>query len=265
MDESDAAEAGCWQALLAARTTGDAVTGDWDLLPLYAPLVAAETRLAGWTVAHLGQSLDGFIAAADGDSYFVTGPQNLDHLHRMRALADAIVVGANTVARDDPALTTRRVPGPNPVRVVLDSTARLAPDRQVFTDGEARTLLFHGADCRAESRGQAECIALPCIDRRLDLAAVLDALSARGLRCIFIEGGGAVVSAFLVAGLLDRLQVAVAPVLIGEGRRGVVVPPAGRLLESLRPPARAYPQGADVLFDLALGRGGDEQVLVANP
>ena len=73
---------------------------------------------AEWTVGHLGQSLDGRIATSDGQSHYVTGPENIVHLHRMRALADAVVVGAETVRRDDPRLTPRKVAGANPLRVV---------------------------------------------------------------------------------------------------------------------------------------------------
>ena len=107
-------------------------------------------------IAHLGQSLDGYIATASGDSYYVTGPDNVRHLHRLRALADAIVVGAGTVARDDPQLTVRHVEGPNPVRVVLDPAARLDARRRVFSDGAAPTLVVHADGVEAPAPGKAE-------------------------------------------------------------------------------------------------------------
>ena len=88
--------------------------------------LALRSRAAGHVVALLGQSLDGFIATESGDSRFVTGRDNILHLHRMRAICDAVVVGAGTVAADDPQLTTRKVTGPHPLRVVLDPSRRLA-------------------------------------------------------------------------------------------------------------------------------------------
>eukprot|EP01041_Mallomonas_annulata_P020239 gene20239-39928_t len=113
-----------------------------DLFALYKPLLDA--RLAPgsspWVVAQLGQSLDGFVATATGDSYYVNGPHCLLHLHRLRALCDAVLVGAGTVAIDNPQLTTRRVPGPQPVRVVMDPDARLDGGSRVFRDGMAPTL-----------------------------------------------------------------------------------------------------------------------------
>ena len=92
------------------------------------------------TIGHLGQSLDGFIATPSGDSQYVTGDDNIVHLHRMRALSDAVVVGAGTVATDDPQLTVRHVTGPNPLRVVFDPGRRLAQTYRVFTDDSGPTL-----------------------------------------------------------------------------------------------------------------------------
>ena len=80
------------------------------LIDLYLPICSA-TRTRPITVGHLGQSLDGFIATHGGDSQFVTGRENLLHMHRLRALCDAIIVGAGTGAADDPQLATRHVPG----------------------------------------------------------------------------------------------------------------------------------------------------------
>ena len=107
------------------------------LIDLYLPICSATTQHP-ITVGHLGQSLDGFIATHSGDSQFVTGQENILHLHRMRALCDAIVVGAGTVAADDPQLTTRHVSGPSPLRVVLDPMRRLGEHYKVFRDNRRK-------------------------------------------------------------------------------------------------------------------------------
>ncbi len=232
-----------------------------DLLDLYLPLCRGDAG-STLTVGHLGQSLDGCIATASGDSCYVTGRENILHLHRMRALCDAIVVGAETVARDDPRLTTRLVEGNNPVRVVLDPRRRLPPDHRVFTDGEARTLVVHaftGGDAAARRWGGAEAVSVPARgkDDGLELAAVLAELHGRGLRRVFVEGGGVTVSAFLEAGLLDRLQVAIAPVIIGDGRRGIRLPPRESMGDCLRPGVRVFRMGSDILFDCEPKQGGD--------
>lgn len=210
------------------------------------------------TVAHLGQSLDGFIATYSGDSRFVNGRGNLLHLHRMRALCDALVVGAGTVAADDPQLTTRLVPGPNPLRVVLDPERRLDAGHRVFRDGAAPTLLACRAAqlTRGDARhGAAEVFGVPDRDGALDLAALLAELRARGCRRVFVEGGGRTVSAFLAAGLLDRLQITIAPFLMGDGRPAIRLAAPARLGDCRRPTFRIYRMGEDLLYDCELAEG----------
>jgi len=223
---------------------------DEEFDELYGALRAASSTPL--TVAHLGQSLDGFIATCSGDSRYVNGRGNLLHLHRMRALCDAIVVGAGTIAADDPQLTTRLVPGPNPVRVVLDPNRRLDSGYRVFTDGAAPTVLACRARHADRPQGAAEVLAVPDTDGAFDLAALLAALHARGWRRVFVEGGGRTVSAFLAAGLLDRLQLAVAPFIIGDGRPAIRLPPPARLGDCRRPSHRIYRMGEDILFDCDL-------------
>jgi riboflavin-specific deaminase-like protein len=209
------------------------------------------------TIGHLGQSLDGFIATHGGDSRYVNGRGNLLHLHRMRALCDAIVVGAGTVAADDPQLTTRLVPGPNPVRVVIDPDRRLGAHYRVFRDGAAPTLLACRASHAPATHGDAEVLGIPDAGGRFDAVGLIAALRARGHARIFVEGGGRTVSSFLSAGLLDRLQLAVAPLIIGEGRPGIRLDAPTRLGDCRRPAYRVYRMGDDILFDCDLRDCGD--------
>ncbi|MGE0445256.1 MAG: RibD family protein [Vicinamibacterales bacterium] len=199
------------------------------LVELYLPLCSA-TRARPMTVGHLGQSLDGFIATPTGDSQFVTGEQNILHLHRVRALCDAVIVGAGTVAADNPQLTTRLVEGPNPLRVVFDPTNRLPESYRLFTDGAAPTMHVTNQS----------------------VVGVLQLLRDRGCSRIFVEGGGVTVSAFLEADLLDRLQIAIAPVLIGEGRPAIRLTPQLNLRDCRRPSYRVFRMGGDILFDCDL-------------
>jgi riboflavin-specific deaminase-like protein len=228
------------------------------LLDLYLPMCGRAPLVIG----HLGQSIDGYIATRTGDSSYVNGPENILHLHRMRALSDAVIVGAGTIAADDPRLTTRDVAGPNPVRVVLDPRLRLSSGCRVFTDGEAETLVVCSAEIASErsSRGSgfsrdcegATIIGVPTAGAGLDLRVLLDMLHARGLERLFVEGGGTTVSRFLKAGLLDRLQIAVAPLIMGGGRPGLQLPGSDHIAECLRPAHRMFTMGGDVLFDCDL-------------
>lgn len=220
-----------------------------ELLDLYLPMALA-CRVRPLIVAHLGQSLDGRIATLAGASRTLNGSENLTHLHRLRALCDAIVVGASTVELDNPQLTTRRVSGSNPVRIILDPRRRLAADYQIFQDQAAPTWLV----CAEERVGKpgpgyAQIMGVPGAGGRLELSALTQRLRERGLFGIFIEGGGLTVSAFLEQGLLDRLQIAIAPLIIGSGRMGISLPPLRDLAKGLRPGCRRYVMGEDMLFD----------------
>ncbi|MGQ9366320.1 RibD family protein [Azospirillum sp. ST 5-10] len=224
------------------------------LCDLYLPLVAAAAGRP-YAVAHLGQSLDGCVATAGGASQWVTGHEDVVHNHRLRALADAVLVGAGTAAADDPRLTVRHCAGAHPVRVVVDPGRRLPETLTLFTDDAAPTLLLCTAAAAqgGPRHGAAEVVGLPATaDGRLCPRAVRAALAERGLPLLFVEGGGVTVSRFLEAGALDRLQVTVAPLFLGAGRRGVALPAVAAMDEALRPPARRFALGPDVLFDCRL-------------
>lgn len=220
-------------------------------LDLYLPLLGPRAS-APFVLAQLGQSLDGFIATASGHSHFVTGPASITHLHCLRALSDCVIVGAGTVAADNPRLTTRLVSGPNPVRVVLDPRLRLPITHEIFSDGVAPTLRVRARGTSLPPERIAENIEDLEIDApsgQLDLHALLIELGSRGMRNILVEGGGVTVSAFLAAQLIDRMHIVIAPFVIGEGRPGLRVPSALQLQDCLRPPPRVYALGDDVLFD----------------
>jgi diaminohydroxyphosphoribosylaminopyrimidine deaminase / 5-amino-6-(5-phosphoribosylamino)uracil reductase len=225
-----------------------------DLVELYLPICSA-TPARPITVGHLGQSLDGFIATSSGDSCWVTGPENILHMHRLRALCDAVIVGAGTVEMDNPRLTTRLVAGSNPLRVILDPACRLPAAHAVFSDREAPTVraAIAGSAAAAAARARGEdVLEVRALGSTLDLGDLLEQLRARGHCRIFVEGGGVTVSSFLEAGLLDRLHIAVAPLLIGEGRPTVRMSPRLQLRDCLRLNHRVYRAGLDILFDCDL-------------
>ncbi len=238
-----------WQRLLR-RDPADA-----SLCPLYGPLLAhSPMGDGGFVLGRLAQSLDGRIATASGASRWISGDADLVHTHRLRALFDAIVVGAGTVRADDPQLTTRRVPGPSPVRVIVDTNRRLDAGYQVFQSGPP-TLLCTAADTEGpDYLGNAQVVRLPRAGEGLDPAAVLTALAARGLRRVFIEGGGITVSRFLTAGMLDRLHVTIAPLLLGGGVPAFTLPPALAPADGLRFAWNIHPMHPDVLLDITLHR-----------
>jgi diaminohydroxyphosphoribosylaminopyrimidine deaminase/5-amino-6-(5-phosphoribosylamino)uracil reductase len=234
-----------WEALLPEHDARRA------FIDLYLPICSATTARPV-TVGHLGESLDGFIATHAGESRWVTGEQNMLHMHRLRALCDAVVVGAGTVAADDPQLTTRLVAGPNPLRVILDPGRRLGAHHRVFTDDAAETLYLCARSLtRTDERyiGRAVVVGVDGPDDGMSAEEVIRLLRARRCSRVFVEGGGVTVSMFLEAKLLDRLHVAIAPLFIGDGRPAIRIPPSVTLDDCPRPQYRVFRMGGDVLFD----------------
>jgi diaminohydroxyphosphoribosylaminopyrimidine deaminase / 5-amino-6-(5-phosphoribosylamino)uracil reductase len=232
------------------KASADVMPEAHEVIDLYLPLQLQ----ADLVIAQVGQSLDGRIATESGHSHYVTGRADIRRLHRLRALVDAVVVGASTVQSDNPRLTVREVEGSNPIRVVLDPTNRLDPERHVFADGAARTLVVHAAsDGGREPSVKGQVLRLPVTGPDgFEPAAVLEALRNEGCRRVLIEGGGITVSRFIQAGVVDRLHVAVAPLLIGSGPAALTLPPIDTLDQALRPRCRHFHLGEDILFDLDL-------------
>ncbi|MBL4687446.1 MAG: RibD family protein [Nannocystaceae bacterium] len=224
------------------------------ILDLYVPLCVG-ANASSLVVGHLAQSLDGRVATNSGISQFISGEADLVHTHRLRALFDAVIVGAGTAELDDPQLTTRRVEGSNPTRVVLDGRGRLRPDRRVFNDGNAPTLLVRGRGAPPFAAGPlTEVVEVDVDDGWMALPAVIAALAERGLRRLFIEGGGVTVSRFIRAKAMDRLHITVAPVLFGSGRPAIVLPEIESLQDAIQLKCRHIPMGPDMLFDCPLSR-----------
>ncbi|MCK6212745.1 GTP cyclohydrolase II [Georgenia sp. EYE_87] len=240
-----------WAELVAGRVPEHGVASpDAVLLDRYGPLVAAGPEL---TVGQLAQSMDGFIAARSGDAEFVSGEQDREHLHRLRALVDAVVIGVSSVVADDPRLTVRAVPGASPVRVVLDPGARAPRRSHVLTVDDAPTLWVVGADASVpEAASHVGVLRLPLGPSGFEPAAVLAALRERGLGRVLVEGGGRVVSAFLAAGLLDRLFLTTAPLLIGDGVPGIRFDGSDRLADALSAPVRRFVLGEDICTEMDL-------------
>ncbi|MCC2105742.1 MAG: RibD family protein, partial [Hyphomicrobiales bacterium] len=149
--------------------------------------VATADPVRPFVVAQLGQSLDGRIATLTGESRYINGDEGLDHLHRLRAVVDAVVVGAGTIAADDPQLTVRRAPGVSPARVVIDPRGRLGgAGKWLAEDGVARIVI---STAHHAGPSGAEIVVLPARDGQIAPRDIVAALAARGLRRILIEGG----------------------------------------------------------------------------
>jgi diaminohydroxyphosphoribosylaminopyrimidine deaminase / 5-amino-6-(5-phosphoribosylamino)uracil reductase len=238
-----------WTEVPQRIRAGDVLPEPWE--SLFGPL-RASSRSGAIVIGQIGQSIDGRIATLSGHSHYINAPAGLDHLHRLRSLVDAVIVGAGTVRSDDPQLTVRRVSGPNPARVVIDPGGTLGSSARIFAADGTRRIVIILEGTRSRMSNDVETVTLPGSRALLDPASILDALSARGLRRVLVEGGARTVSHFLAAGCLDRLHVVVAPVIVGSGLPGLALPAVERMTDALRMPIHAHLLGDEVLFDCDL-------------
>jgi riboflavin-specific deaminase-like protein len=240
-----------WPAMIDLAAGRDAQASpelkSGPLWRLYAPVATGRADPA-FVIGQLGQSLDGRVATATGKSRYINGPEAIRHLHRLRALVDAVVVGVGTVIADDPQLNVREVEGPCPARVVIDPNFRLpAKARMACNDAP-----IYALQCETRERpGGVTPIVIPRTDNGIAPADIVEALAQRGFKRILIEGGATTVSAFLAAGALHRLHLSIAPIVIGSGPVGLNLPPIDELDRALRPTTVTHHLGRDVVFDCA--------------
>lgn len=238
-----------WASFVARFRAGDdALPAPWSTL--FGPLQrgSADDMMV---VAQIGQSLDGRIATPSGHSKYINGEEGLDHLHRLRALVDAVVIGVGTAVADNPQLTVRRVSGPNPARVVVDPQGRLSRDARLLADDGVRRLVVGCAHAARELPAGVEFVPIES-EGRLDPCSILSELAARGIRRVLVEGGADTISRFTRAGCIDRLHIVVAPIMLGAGPSGLSWAGIERVDQAVRAPMRVTQLGEEVLLDCDL-------------
>jgi diaminohydroxyphosphoribosylaminopyrimidine deaminase/5-amino-6-(5-phosphoribosylamino)uracil reductase len=203
------------------------------------------------------QTLDGRLAAANGSSRWISAPESLRFAHQLRAEHDAVAVGAGTACKDDPRLTVRLVPGEDPLRVVVDSSLRTPLSAAVFANGAAKGTILAVTERSPERRCEealalgATVLKLPAdAAGRVDLHALLSELYSLGVRSVMVEGGAALITAFLGERLVDRLAVCIAPKILGRGIEAVGDLGIRDLTDSLiLADTSVTPYGVDIVLD----------------
>ncbi|MFN2489356.1 MAG: GTP cyclohydrolase II [Actinomycetota bacterium] len=249
------------QRLGHVRPLGRALVGSLptppDVGPLLGPVTPPEAR--PYLAIKYAQSMDGRIATASGDSRWISGEAERAVSHALRARCDGIMVGVGTVLRDDPQLTVRLVAGASPVRVILDSKLRIPLDAHVLDDAAATLVLTTnqadvGKRVHLEKRNVGVRV-VPAGPRGVDLPAAARVLRDAGMECVLVEGGAALITSLLAGGLVDRLIVACAPVLLGRGVEGIGDLGVTQVSEGLALTDRSvYVLDEDVLTAWSVGR-----------
>jgi diaminohydroxyphosphoribosylaminopyrimidine deaminase/5-amino-6-(5-phosphoribosylamino)uracil reductase len=204
-----------------------------------------------WIRTKLATSLDGRTALQNGASQWITGAEARADGHAWRARACAIVTGVGTVLHDDPKLTVRAVATPRqPLRVIVDRSARTPPNAQVLHDGHA--LVVTAGPRNPAWPASIESLALPDGKGRIDLPALFAALAAREMNEVHVEAGGKLNGALASAGLLDELLLYVAPSVIGDPARGAF---------ELAAPLATMAEPSRLVFDAVDRIGSDLRIL----
>jgi len=196
-----------------------------------------------YVVVNAAQSVDGKLSTRRREQLAISGAEDFDRVDRIRAAADAVLVGVGTVLADDPHLTldeeARRVErlrngrAGNPARVVVDSTGRTPLDARILDDAATTYLLLSEASPsdRREALAAAGATVIVAGDDRVDIADGVAALADRGVGRLMIEGGGEVIFSSLAAGVVDELQVYVGSFVVG-GREAPTLADGGGFVES---------------------------------
>jgi GTP cyclohydrolase II len=211
-----------------------------------------------YVVVKYAQSMDGRIATANGDARWISSEEERVVSHALRARCDGIMVGLGTVLNDDPQLTVRLVAGPSPTRVILDSKLGAPFQARVF-DETAPTIVMttDGADPESRHALRARGVAVrvaPAGRAGVDTQAALTLLAEMGISSLLVEGGQRVITSLLRAGCVDRVIVALAPIMLGKGIDGVGDLDIVRVADGISLTNRSvYLAGNDVLIACDVG------------
>lgn len=169
-------------------------------------------------------SVDGKIASKTGDSR-LSCPYDKLRLHSMRSIVDGVMVGANTIIRDDPQLTVRLVKGRNPVRIIVDGSLRIPLNAKVLDVNVAPTIIITSSVAESGKVGQLRRLGVDVVvveseSTQIDMSKALRILYEKGLRDLLVEGGGTLLWSLISQRLVDELRITVSPYVIG-GRNSV--------------------------------------------
>lgn len=198
-----------------------------SILNILVPILIKNKKLV---IAQIGQSIDGRIALNNGNSHYINNPKSIIYLHCLRSISDAIIVGSNTIKKDDPLLTTRKIKGTNPKRIIIDGSLSLNNKYKIFNDGN-ENIIFTKSNKNIRLNNST-IIRLKEKNFTKNLIAQIKKLKYKN---ILVEGGSKTISELINNKYIDILQFMIAPILIGSGINSLNLKEISNLNKAIRP------------------------------
>ena len=196
-------------------------------------------------IGQIGQSLDGKIALLNGNSHYINDKNSISYLHSLRSICDAVVVGVNTIRKDDPLLTTRAIKGLNPQRIIIDPSLKLTNKYQVFKDGMPNIIFTHSKINKKFNNTQ-----IYKLPERNFTNLIYQNINTLGYKLVLVEGGSKTISKFLENKLLNIMQFIIAPTIIGSGINSINIEPITNLKNVIRTKNNIYKFGKEIIVSL---------------
>ena len=196
-------------------------------------------------IGQIGQSLDGKIALNNGSSHYINEKESITYLHCLRSISDGVLVGVNTIIKDNPLLTTRKIKGPNPIRLIIDPTLKLTNKYKIFKD-DNKNIIF------TNSSNEKKLINTTIVKfpKKNFTQNIYDYLEKTSLQTILIEGGPTTLSHFIELKLLNYMQFIISPTIIGSGIDSVRLKPISNLKNALRAKNTICKLGKEIIVTL---------------
>ena len=198
-----------------------------SILNILLPILRKNKKLV---IAQIGQSIDGRIALNNGNSHYINNPKSIIYLHCLRSISDAIIVGSNTIKKDDPLLTTRKIKGTNPKRIIIDGSLSLNNKYKIFNDGN-ENIIFTKSNKKIRLNNST-IIRLKEKNFTKNLITQIKKLKYKN---ILVEGGSKTISELINNKYIDILQFMIAPILIGSGINSLNLKVISNLNKAIRP------------------------------
>ena len=215
-----------------------------SILNILVPILRKNKKLV---IAQIGQSIDGRIALNNGNSHYINNPKSIIYLHCLRSISDAIIVGSNTIKKDDPLLTTRKIKGTNPKRIIIDGSLSLNNKYKIFNDGN-ENIIFTKSNKNIRLNNST----IIRLKEKNFTKNFITQIKKLKYKNILVEGGSKTISELINNKYIDILQFMIAPILIGSGINSLNLKEISNLNKAIRPKSNFNELENEIIVNLFL-------------